>query len=142
MTIDGVVLSGTGRIRIPPGARSFEIRYTALRLSDPLAVRFRYRLEGSDNDWIDAGARRTAFYGNLKPGIYTFQVSASTGGDQWIDSSPLGLEQLPYFYQTKWFILLVSLSVVSLAFFMHRLRLQKAVHRVQAAFEERMDEQT
>ncbi|HTW30961.1 MAG TPA: ATP-binding protein, partial [Candidatus Sulfotelmatobacter sp.] len=123
-------------------ARSIEIRYTALRVPDPSAVHFRYRLEGSDSDWIDAGARRTAFYGNLKPGFYVFTVSASTGGDQWMDSSTLMLEQLPYFYQTYWFILLVSLSIASLAFFMHRLRLQNEVARVQAGFEERMDERT
>jgi ligand-binding sensor domain-containing protein/signal transduction histidine kinase len=141
-TIDGVVRSEPGRIRIPPGARSIEIRYTALTLSDPSAVHFRYRLGEADKDWIDAGARRTAFYGNLKPGAYAFRVSASAGGDRWVDSSPLVLEQLPYFYQTNWFILLVSLSVVSLALLMHRLHLRKAVDRVQAGFEERMNERT
>ena len=141
-TIDGVAVSGPSRIRILPGARSIEIHYTALRVSDPLSVQFRYRLQGIDTDWIDAGARRTAFYGNLKPGSYTFRVSASTGGDQWVESSPLVLEQLPYFYQTKWFTLLVSLSVISLAIFFHRLRLQRAVDRIQAGFEERMDERT
>lgn len=142
VTIDGAVLSGAGQIRIPAGARSIEIRYTALGLADPLSVRFRYRLQGTDKDWIDAGARRTAFYGNLKPTSYTFRVAATTDGERWTDSPPLVLEQLPYFYETNWFILLLSLSLVSLAFFVHRVRLQKAVDRVQAGFEERMDERT
>jgi len=142
VTIDGAVRAGARQIRIPAGARSIEIRYTALGLADPLSVRFRYRLQGSDKDWIDAGARRTAFYGNLKPTSYTFRVAASTDGDHWTDSPPLVLEQLPYFYETNWFILLLSLSLVSLAFFVHRLRLQKAVERVQAGFDERMDERT
>jgi signal transduction histidine kinase/ligand-binding sensor domain-containing protein len=142
VTIDRVSHSQSGRIRIPPGARSIELRYTALILSSPETVRFRYQLEGVDKDWVDADARRVAFYNNLKPGTYTFRVSASASEEQWQKSSALVLEQLPFFYQTKWFILLASATVLSLAFFAYRLRLQQAVDRIQAGFQERMEERT
>ena len=142
VVIDGVSHSQPGSIRISPGARSIELRYTALTLSSPETVRFRYRLEGIDNDWVDADARRVAFYNNLKPGAYTFRVSASAGEEQWRESSALALEQLPFFYQTQWFMVLVSATALSLAFFVCRLRLQQAVDRIQAGFQERMDERT
>jgi signal transduction histidine kinase len=142
VTIDRVLHSEPNRIRVPPGARSIELRYTALTLSNPESVRFRYRLEGIDNDWVEADARRVAFYNNLKPGAHTFRVSASTGEEQWRESSALVLEQLPYFYQTNLFTLLASATVLSLFFFVYRLHLQQAVDRIQAGFEERMDERT
>jgi signal transduction histidine kinase/ligand-binding sensor domain-containing protein len=140
--IDRVSYSAPGQIRIPAGARSIELRYTALTLSHPETVRFRYRLEGADGDWIDADTRRVAFYNNLKPGNYSFRVSASFGEEQWQESSAMILEQLPYFYQTSWFLLLGGATVLSLAFFAYRLRLQQAVDRIQAGFQERMDERT
>lgn len=140
--IDGVSHSQSNRIRIPPGARSIELRYTALTLSSPETVRFRYRLEGVDEDWVDADARRVAFYNNLKPRTYTFRVSASAGEEQWRESSALVLEQLPFFYQTKWFMLLASATALSLVFFVYRLRLQQAVDRIEAGFQERMEERT
>jgi ligand-binding sensor domain-containing protein len=142
VTIDRVSHLEPGRIRIPTGARSIELRYTALTLSSPETLRFRYRLEGIDDDWVDADARRVAFYNNLKPGAYTFRVSASAGEERWQESSALVLEQLPYFYQTQWFVLLASATALSLAFFVYRLRLQQAVDRIQAGFQERMQERT
>jgi signal transduction histidine kinase/ligand-binding sensor domain-containing protein len=141
-TIDGVVHSERDRIRIPPGARTIQLRYTALMLSRAETVRFRYRLDGMDKEWVDADDRRVAIYNNLKPGAYTFRVAASAGEEQWQQSSALVLEQLPFFYQTKWFMLLASATALSLAFFAYRLRLQQAVDRIQAGFQERMEERT
>ena len=111
-------------------------------LTSPETVRFRYRLEGIDNDWIDADSRRIELYNNLKPGTYTFRVSASAGEEQWRDASALVLEQLPFFYQTLWFMLLASATVVSLALFGYRLRVQQAVDRIHVGFRERMEERT
>ena len=140
--IDGVVHSEQGRIQIPPGARSVQLRYTALKLSNPETLRFRYRLEGIDNDWVNADTRRLAFYNNLKPGAYTFRVDATAGEEQWRESSVLVLEQLPFFYQTWWFTLIASASVLCLVFSVYRFRLRQAVHRVQAGFQQRIDERT
>jgi signal transduction histidine kinase len=142
ITVDQVSHSAADRIRMPAGSRSIEIRYTALTFSDPEAVRFRYRLEGIDDGWVDADTRRVAFYNNLKPGAYKFRVAASTDGGQWQEASALGVEQVPYFYQTIWFFMLASAAVLSLGYFLFRLRLRQTVNRVQAAFQERMHERT
>jgi diguanylate cyclase (GGDEF)-like protein len=73
-------------VRLPARARAVEIRYTATALRAPQRLRFRYRLEGHDEEWIDAGDRRTAFYSRLPGGEYTFRVTASLEGE----SAPLG----------------------------------------------------
>src|SRR5262249_32797881 len=75
VTVDGIPYSSLDHLRIPPGARSIEVAYTAIALSNPESVRFRYRLKGLDDNWINADVRRSAFYNNLKPGPYTFAVS-------------------------------------------------------------------
>jgi ligand-binding sensor domain-containing protein/signal transduction histidine kinase len=142
VTIDGVSQSEPNRIQIPQGAHSVEIRYTALTLSRSDTIQFRYRLEGIDDNWVDADTRRIALYNNLKPGTYTFRVEASAGEEQWIQSSPLVLKQIPFFYQTHWFLILVAATAASLIFFVYRLRLRLAADRMNADFQQRMDERT
>jgi signal transduction histidine kinase/ligand-binding sensor domain-containing protein len=140
--IDGTPHPREDRLRIPPGARSIEIAYTAIALANPESVRFRYRLQGLDKNWINADSRRIAFYDNLKPGTYKFTVSASAGAGQWREAPALVLEQLPFFYQTTWFMLLTSTIVVSLGVLAYRLRLGQVSNRIRASFQERMDERT
>lgn len=140
ITIDGAAHSEPSSVRIPAGARSIELQYTALTLSNPETVRFRYRLEGFDPAWVDAGTRRLAIYNNQKPDTYKFQVAARIGNEPWQVSSTLVLEQLPFFYETSWFRLLASSVAASLFFFLYRLRLRQAADRIQADFQYRMDE--
>jgi ligand-binding sensor domain-containing protein/signal transduction histidine kinase len=142
VTIDHVTHSERGGIRIPPGARSIELRYTALTLSDPESVRFRYRLEGYDDNWVDADTRRAVFYDNLKPGAYTFRVAATAGNEQWLESSALALEQVPFFYQTWWFTLLASAAALALALFLYRLRMHQLAREFNVRLEERVGERT
>ncbi|MGA9670389.1 MAG: ATP-binding protein [Terracidiphilus sp.] len=137
VTVDSVFHSANGVIGMPPGTRSIEVRYTALTLSNAEAVRFRYRLEGMDKDWVDADTRRLAFYDNLKPGAYKFRVAARVGEEQWQESSTLMLEQLPYSYQTWWFMLLASAAALSLVFFLYRLRANQVARQFNARLAER-----
>ena len=89
---------------------------------------------------MNADARRVAFYNNLKPGTHTFTVAASSGSGPWRNAPALVLEQLPSFYQTTWFLALVITAAVSIGVFIYRLRVRQAVDRIQAGFEERMEE--
>lgn len=68
---------------VPPGRDSFEIVYTALSFAAPELVRFRYRMEGLDRDWIDADGRRSAYYSRVPPGAYTFRVLAASREGVW-----------------------------------------------------------
>src|SRR5439155_18910307 len=68
---------------LAPGTRRVQINYTALTLRAPNRMRFRYRLDGFDPDWVDVGSRRQAFYTNLPPREYTFHVEATTDETAW-----------------------------------------------------------
>jgi len=72
-----------GSLKLAPQQDNLEIRYTGLSFIKPEQVRFRYRLEGLDDNWTEAGARRAAFYPYLPPGSYTFRVIAANSDNVW-----------------------------------------------------------
>jgi ligand-binding sensor domain-containing protein/signal transduction histidine kinase len=91
---------------IPPGKQRFEVRYTGLSFAAPDRVRFRYKLDGLETEWVEAGARRVAQYSYLKPGKYRFHVIACNNDEVWNETgASLEFTLLPYFWQTQWFII-------------------------------------
>ena len=108
---NGVPSSET--LRVTPGKHSVEFRYTALSFDAPELIRFRYRLDGLDSDWEDAGTRRTAIYNYLPPGDYRFRVAACNSDGIWSENGPgLELIVMRHFWQTWWFITLAGLSLM------------------------------
>lgn len=91
---------------VHPGRLRLEFHFTALNLTAPEQVRFRYRLDGYDKVWVEAGRRRTASYGTLPPGRYVFRVAASNRVGLWtLEPAAVALKILPYLWQTWWFYL-------------------------------------
>jgi len=112
--VNGAELSPTNQIIIPPGRSELEFSYAALSYIAPQKMQFRYRLEGFDNDWVDAGDRRMAYYTNLKPGRYRFQVIAANVDGVWNQTGDsVSLELQPYFYQTVWFDILCGVLALA-----------------------------
>lgn len=110
---DGAVQPLGNDLQLAPGKKNIEFHYTALSLRIPGRVRFKYRLEGYDNEWIEAGARRVAYYTNLSPGQYTFRVIAANDDGVWnLRGASVSLVLLPRFYQTQWFFLLCLVSAI------------------------------
>jgi signal transduction histidine kinase/ligand-binding sensor domain-containing protein len=104
MECDGAPLVLKESIDIQAGARQFTIDYTALSFNGVDNVRFKYRLMGIDNNWLDVGKRRTAYYTNLPPGDYTFHVIACNANGLWNTSgAALHFRVAPHFWQTYWF---------------------------------------
>lgn len=98
----------SGRRVFAAGTTRLEIAYTAILLSAPERVRFRYRLEGFEDEWIDAGARRTAYFTGLSPGHYRFVVEAAGVDGRWNPAAAaVEVEVLPHFYEAPWFRWLV-----------------------------------
>jgi PAS domain S-box-containing protein len=96
---------------VPPGRGELEINYQAPSFIAPQQMQFRYRLEGYDRGWVEAGGRRMAFYTNLKPGRYTFRVMAANADGVWNETGDaVRIELRPYFFQTNWFYLLCGLA--------------------------------
>ena len=99
------------------GTEHMEIHYTALSFLVPKRVRFKYKLEGIDNDWIDAGTRRTAYYTSIPPGNYTFHVKACNNDGLWNEKgATMAVYLRPYFHQTIWFYILCALVLGTIVF--------------------------
>lgn len=102
---DGMVLQA--------GDRNLQVAFTALRLSYPQRLQFRYRIQGFDPDWVDASSQRVARYNQLPPGDHVFEVQSRDPFGGWGASASVRIRQLPYFYQTWWFRVLLALAVVA-----------------------------
>ena len=141
VTVDGVRMVEIASIVLPKGARTLQIDYAAPSLAIPERVRFRYRLEGVDGDWIEADGRRQAFYTNLKPGKYLFQVKAANNDGVWNDAgAKLEVELPPTLFQSRLFLALCLLATGALAVLAYRWRLSRVTQRLQATLRERMAE--
>jgi ligand-binding sensor domain-containing protein/signal transduction histidine kinase len=124
--------SPTGeKIELPPGKTRFDFYYSAPSFVAPEKVRFKYKLEGFDKDWVDVGTRRVAYYTNLRPGTYKFQVIACNNDGVWNQTgASFGLYLKPYLYQTYWFYAVCVLGLALLGWQLYRLR----VRRIEAQF--------
>lgn len=133
LIVDGRPVEANGAVVLPPGSRQVELHYTSPFLSAPERVRFRYRLDGYDAAWIDAGARRVAHYADLPPGRHRFRVDAALDGGPWkTPEAALALRVEPRFYQTWWFSSACGLMVIGLIWAAHRYRVNQllAMERV------------
>lgn len=127
ITDDGAVDDLSNSV-LSSSTRRIEINYTALALTAPNRIRFRYRLDGFDADWVDAGTRRQAFYTNLVPGTYVFRVEASANDGRWGDSSAAAawrFRREPRFVQTRAFYVgsAALLSLIAVAMWQVRIRM-------------------
>lgn len=130
-----------GALTLPPGTRSLDIAYTALSLSVPNRVKFRYRLEGVDDDWVNPGARRTASYSNLGAGDYRFRVIAANNDGVWNKTgATLAFKIRPTFIQSWPFKSLCALIVLALLWLAYSIRLRGMAERMRRGMAERMAE--
>jgi signal transduction histidine kinase len=121
--VDDQERSLTDRLTVRPGASRLEFRYAGLSFRAPQKVRYRYRLEGFDKDWVDAGGRRAAFYTNLSPGNYRFRVMAANNDGVWnATGASVPLRLLPHVYQTWWFYSALALALFGLGYLVYRWR--------------------
>jgi signal transduction histidine kinase/ligand-binding sensor domain-containing protein len=110
---DSAIRNPQSAIRIEPGQDNFEIAYTALSFINSENMRFKYKLEGADTDWVEAGTRRTAYFSHLAPGNYTFRVIAANADGVWNQTgASMRITIVPPFWRTWWF---TTLSVLCFA---------------------------
>jgi signal transduction histidine kinase/ligand-binding sensor domain-containing protein len=100
--------------RLSPEHERLEFRFSGLSFVAPGKVRFQYRLEGIDKQWVDVGTRRTAFYSRLRAGTYQFRVIACNNDGLWnTEGASLAFTVAPFFWETWWFMALCSLAAAS-----------------------------
>jgi len=127
-----------GDLVLKPGAGRLEFQYAGLSFAAPQKVQYRYRLEGFDRGWIEAGTRRAAFYTNLPPGNYRFRVMAANNDGVWSTAGAVfGLRLLPHYYQTWWFYSALALASVLLGYLVYRWRVVQVEAQWGAVLRER-----
>jgi signal transduction histidine kinase/ligand-binding sensor domain-containing protein len=110
-------------IEIAPNQNNLEIAYTGLSFIKPQYVKFRYKLSGLDENWVEANDRRTAYFSYIPPGEYTFQVIAANSDGVWnTEGASVKVRVIPPFYRTWWFGILVFISVGGAAFVFYQRR--------------------
>jgi signal transduction histidine kinase/ligand-binding sensor domain-containing protein len=131
-----LALGREGETRVPPGNNTFDFRFTALSLGAPEKVRFKYRLDPYDKNWVDSGTVRTAHYTNMTPGDYTFRVIAANSFGIWNDQgATVNFVLRPHFYQTVWFYLVWAAAFLGLlcAGYWYRLRQIRRAYNLRLA---------
>jgi signal transduction histidine kinase/ligand-binding sensor domain-containing protein len=130
-------------VKFAAGTQSVEIDYTALSLSIPERVEFRYRLKGVDADWQNVGTRRQAYYSNLGAGDYRFRVIACNNDGVWNDAGAfLDFSILPAYYQTTWFRMSCLAAFLTLLGGVYLFRLHRFAREFDMRLEERVSERT
>lgn len=124
VVLRNAVADAKSPIRVEPSQQNFEVKYTALSLIGSENLRFRYKLDGLDPDWIEAGSRRTAYYSYVPPGDYTFRVIAANSDGIWNnEGKSFRIRVLPPFYRTWWFWGLSGLIVFGVTYFGYQRRI-------------------
>lgn len=130
-------------LQLPEGTRSMQVDFTALSLALPERVRLRYRLNGMDQEWQEAVGRRQAYYTNLAPGKYRFEVAGANEDGLWNSkAAALEIEIPPTFVETIWFKLLMVLIVVLLLYAAYAMRLHYLTKQMQERMLERLAERS
>jgi signal transduction histidine kinase/ligand-binding sensor domain-containing protein len=137
LLLDGEPVTNTAPpLRIPPGHNRLEFHYTGLSFVAPEKVSFKYRIEGLEKDWVDAGPKRVANYSFLPPGSYTFHVIACNNDGVWNETGvSLPFTLLPHFWQTWWFHffggLMTVLAASGAVWFDTRRRLRRRLEKLE-----------
>ncbi|MGC9198686.1 MAG: sensor histidine kinase [Acidobacteriaceae bacterium] len=130
--------SSAALLRIPFGHARFTVVYSGLSFTAPSEVRYRFRLQGFDKQWTEAGNRRSATYTNLPPGVYLFRVQAMNKDGVWNRAgAQLSFRIVPPLYRRGWFLLLCLLAVLALLAGIYLLRLQRLQGEFNAVLAER-----
>jgi len=138
LLVDRRAVAVEGQPSLPPGGGDLEFHYTGLSFLVPGKVRFKYRLEGWSDDWVDAGPRRVAAYTNIPPGRYRFRVIAGNAGGVWNETgASFEFRLRPHFHQTWWFYGLVAMAVGLAGLGLHRVKVRQVEAEFAAVLAER-----
>lgn len=133
LLLDNLPVALGTEVQIRPEQENFEINYTALSYINSENIHFKYKLDGLDRDWVDAGTRRTAHYSHVPPGHYTFRVIAANSDGIWnTTGAGISFNVRPRFYQTWWFQALAILGIAGLVFGVYRRRADRLEQARQA----------
>jgi signal transduction histidine kinase/ligand-binding sensor domain-containing protein len=128
---------------LAPGTHHVELQFDSIELASPEKIRFQYRMDGVDPDWLNADGTRSAVYTSIPPGAHAFRLRACNSNGVWDRAGIIyKVSQQPYFYETNWFRFLAFVVIASLITGVYFLRLRRISGQIQNRFEERLAERT
>lgn len=139
--LQSAIHNSQSAIIINSSQTSLDITYTGLSFINSSQIHFKYKLEGLDKDWVNAGTRRTVNYSYLPPGEYTFTVIAANSDGVWNnEGESINILVLSPFYRTWRFGLLASLCVIVIIFLIYRNRVAqlRKIHAAREAFSQQL----
>jgi signal transduction histidine kinase len=143
LIVDRTEFAATDNLKLSPHPRDVQIDYTSPEFLVSQKVKFRYRLDGYDRDWHEAGTRRQAFYTDLPPGKFSFRVIACNSDGIWNDSAAkLDFYVAPAYYQTNWFRALCACVFLALLWAAYQWRVRQLQHQFDMTLEARVGERT
>jgi signal transduction histidine kinase/ligand-binding sensor domain-containing protein len=138
VSLDGRNLPVESTVRLPSEMKRLEFHYASLSLRPQEGLRYQYRLEGFDKDWVYAGTSLTASYTNLPAGDYRFRVAVfDVANPALMTEISVGVQRAQVFWLTSWFITLCAAALVLAAFGIYRLRMHQVRLRFRAVLDER-----
>jgi signal transduction histidine kinase/ligand-binding sensor domain-containing protein len=141
--VDRKEFAAIDNLEVGPHVRDLQIDYTSPTFSIPQKVTFRYKLEGYDDDWREAGPRRQAFYTDVPPGKYAFRVIAANSDGVWNErAARLDFSVAPAYYETNWFRALCAMLLLLLAWAGYRLRVRQLHRQFEMTLDARVAERT
>ncbi|MDY0963966.1 sensor histidine kinase [Massilia sp. CFBP9026] len=138
VSVDGARLAPGAPLSLGSGVQRIAIDYTAPSLAAPERLSFRYRLDGFDTDWVDAGRARQAIYTGLAPGAYAFRVVAlNKDGVPSPREAVLQLRVARAFYRHPLFLAGAGLLLLAALRMVYRTTARRAAERVRDRLQER-----
>jgi signal transduction histidine kinase/ligand-binding sensor domain-containing protein len=128
---------------VPPGKNDLEFHYGVVSFRNPNKIQFRFRLLGFNQSWTEANTRRSAYYTNLTPGRYQFQVQVRNMDGTWNETgASIEINLRPEFYQTLWFLIFCLLTLILSLAGLYVIRKRQLATQMQQRLEERLADRT
>lgn len=141
MVAGKTVYSEKNEITLEPGTDKLEFHFIGFNFQAPLKVRYKFMLAGFDEEWTFTETRRSAYYTNLPPGTYTFQVLAANPEGVWNETgASLTFTLKPHFWETIWFYIFLAFLISGSALYYYKRRVRKlkeSERRLRAVIKER-----
>jgi ligand-binding sensor domain-containing protein/signal transduction histidine kinase len=138
VVVDGQEQSPSANMVLSSGTKKIQFNYSAASLRSPEDIRFRYKLEGFDQSWMDSADQRQVYYTNLSPGHYRFRVTAFNMDDPAkMSETSLAIQQAPHFYRASWFVLTCLVGIATMIWIAHLRRVRELRLRFDAVLAER-----
>jgi ligand-binding sensor domain-containing protein/signal transduction histidine kinase len=138
VTLDGRILPSAPTVRLPSRMARLAFSYAPLSLRPQQGIRYQYKLEGFDKDWVYAGTNLEAFYTNLPAGHYRFSVRAfDVSNPAHQTEAHVDVQRAPFFWQRWWFLALSAAAILLAVWAIYSLRMHQIRLRFRAVLDER-----